>query len=220
MEKRFKLKIAGQGEVKAAIVVPDDGDPEASVVLAHGQANDLDHELLTILCDGLEERGYASLRFNFPYKEAGGNTPDSREVLIQAYRAARDELEQRVEDAKIFLAGKSLGARIAASVAEQDGAAGLIFLGYPIHRPGAEPRDYEHIVNIESPMLFFVGTRDPFCKVEKLQKILEQRAGKSLLQVVEDGDHSFVPPEDDERPVELIYETIAMVAADWLDETI
>ena len=202
----------------AAINMPEEGDPEAGVIVAHGQANDLDHELLVTFSEGLAERGYASLRFNFPYKEAGHNAPDDRETLIKAYRAARDELARRLGDAKIFLAGKSMGARIAALVAAQDGAAGLIFLGFPIHRPGQEPRNYDHILKMEPPMLFFAGTRDPFCEIEKLQKVLEQRTGKSTIQIVEDCEHSFIPSEGDDRPVELIYRTIAMVTADWLDE--
>ena len=217
-EESFSLKIEGVGEVSAVFTTPGD-EPEAGVVVAHGQANDLDHDLIVVFCEGLARRGYASLRFNFPYSEAGRESPDSRETLMKAYRAAVEELGRRVEG-KIFMGGKSLGARIASLVAEEDGAPGLIFLGYPIHRPGGEALRYEHLVEIEAPILFFAGTRDPFCNIDNLTEILEQRFHSSTLQPVEDGNHSFEPPEEDERPVGLIYEEIARVAADWLDEVL
>ena len=67
-------------------------------------------------------------------------------------------------------------------------------------------------------MLFFVGTRDPYCEIPKLQKILEMRENPSTLQIVENGDHSFELPEGDDRPQDVIYEVIAEAAADWLDE--
>jgi len=80
---------------------------EGGVVVAHGQLNDMEHPLLVTFSKGLAKRGYACLRFNFPYREKGGNAPDKREVLMAAMREARDELDVRIE-APIYLAGKSL----------------------------------------------------------------------------------------------------------------
>ena len=217
MEERFKMEVEGAGSVSAAYSTPGD-EPMGGVAVAHGQANDLDHDLLRTFTEVLARRGYAGLRFNFPYREAGKKAPNSKEILMETYRAARDDLAQRLDDAPIYLAGKSLGARTASLVADADGARGLIFLGYPIHAPGKEPSNYEHLLDIEAPMLFFAGTRDPFCDVKKLQRILEERSYYSSLQLVENGNHSFEPPKNDERSIELIYNNIAQVTADWLDE--
>ena len=217
-EERLTLKVPGDGEVTAVVVMPEDADDvEGGVVIAHGQMNDLDHPLLVAFSEGVAERGYASIRFNFPYRERGENAPDKREVLMAALREARDELGSRVE-APIYLAGKSLGARVASYVAETDKTPGLIYLGYPIHAPGGEPTRYEHLLEIEAPMLFFVGDRDPYCDVEKLKKVLEGRALPSTVQIVDKGDHSFEVPEGDDRPQDVIYQEIAVVVADWLDE--
>lgn len=217
-EERFKLDIPGSGEVTAALAVPGAGGDDGAVV-AHGQANDLDHPLLATFCEGLAARGYAALRFNFPYKEEGRKSPDGKVTLMRAYRAARDELAGRLgSESRVFLAGKSLGARVASYVADSDGAPGLIFLGYPLNPPGGEPGNYEHLLRIRAPMLFFAGTRDSLCDPDKLGDILERREYPSSLQKVEGGDHSFVLPADDDRTVEMIYEDIAMVTADWLDE--
>lgn len=218
--EKFKMEIEGAGKVGAVFTAPEDDEPEVAVVVAHGQANDFNNELLVSFSNGLAERGYASLRFNFPYREAGKKSPNGKGTLVKAYKTARDELERKTEDAKIVYAGKSLGARIASYVAEEEPPSGLIFLGYPIHRPGGEPGNYAHLLEMESPMLFFAGTRDPFCNMEKLQNILELRTHPSSLQIVEGGEHSFIPPEGDDRPVEIIYRNIAAVSADWLDEYI
>lgn len=217
-ENRFKLNVPGDGAVKAVVVTPDDpGEIEGGLVVAHGQMNDLDLPLLAAYSEGLAERGYASIRFNFPYRERGENVPDGQEILMAALREARDELDSRIE-APIYLAGKSLGARVASLVAKADKAPGLIFLGYPIHAPGGEPRSVEHLIEIEAPMLFFVGTRDPFCDVNKLHSILEKREHTSSVQIVDGGGHSFELPDGDDRPQEIIFENIAEVTADWLDE--
>lgn len=217
-EERTKIRVPNVGEVSAVVTLPSEVEEiEGGVVVAHGQMNDLDHILLKIFSEVLAERGYAALRFNFPYREKGLNVPDKRDILLSAMREAREELSYRIE-APVYLAGKSLGARVASYLAVEEKTPGLIYLGYPIHGPNGEPRDIDHLYKIEAPMLFFVGTNDPFCDIEKLKKILEQREYPSTLQIVEEGDHSFVVPESEERPQHLIYENIAYVAADWLDE--
>ncbi len=218
-EEKFRLEIPRLGEVTAAVAMPGGGAKDG-VVVAHGQANDLDHPLIATFCEGMAARGYGALRFNFPYKEEGKKNPDGKVALMRAYRAARDELMGRLsgDEPRVFLAGKSLGARVASYVADVDGAPGLIFLGYPLNAPGGEPGNYEHLLRIRAPMLFFAGARDPLCDPDKLEEILEQREYPSSLQKVEGGDHSFAPPSGDDRTTENIYEDIAMVTADWLEE--
>ena len=50
-------------------------------------------------------------------------------------------------------------------VADGMEAAGLVFLGYPLHPPGKPDRlRADHLSRIEVPMLFLQGTRDPFAK--------------------------------------------------------
>ena len=68
----------------------------------------------------------------------------------------------------MFAGGKCYGGRMASmAVAEGMPAAGLVFLGYPLHAPGKPDsvRD-EHLYGIEVPMLFLQGTKDPFADPE------------------------------------------------------
>ena len=42
---------------------------------------------LVAVADALAERGFATVRFNFPYTERGGRAPDPAPVLEACYRA-------------------------------------------------------------------------------------------------------------------------------------
>ena len=71
-------------------------------------------------------------------------------------------------------------------------AAGLVFLGYPLHPPGKPERIRDaHLYEIGVPMLFFEGTRDPFATTELLAGVLEKLGDRATLISIEGGDHSF-----------------------------
>ena len=61
-------------------------------------------------------------------------------------------------------------------------AAGLVFLGYPLHPPGKPERVRdEHLYGIEVPMLFIEGTRDPFATAEVLDPVLAKLGDRATL---------------------------------------
>ena len=70
-------------------------------------------------------------------------------------------------------------------------AAGLVFVGYPLHPPGKPERARDqHLSKVEVPMLFLQGTSDPFAGWELLTKVVD-RLGDATLHPIEGGDHSF-----------------------------
>ena len=94
----------------------------------------------------------------------------------------------------IWATGKSFGGRMA-SMAVADGmtAAGLVFLGYPLHPPGKpeKPRD-EHLPAITVPMLFLQGTNDPFASPNaQLDEVARRVGSNAVVQWFEGGGHSF-----------------------------
>jgi len=141
--------------------------------------------------EGLAEEGIACLRFNFPYKERGSKAPDPPQVLVEAWRAAF-ERAQTVGDA-VWVSGKSMGGRIGSmAVAEGMPAAGLVFLGYPLHPPGKPERIRDaHLDDIRVPMLFIQGTRDSFARWDLLEGVVKRLADRAVLHPIEGGDHSF-----------------------------
>ncbi len=89
--------------------------------------------------------------------------------------------------------GKSMGGRIASmAAAEGMPAAGLVFLGYPLHPPGRPDRlRDEHLDAVAVPMLFLQGTRDTFARPDLLAAVLERLGPRAELVSIEGGDHSF-----------------------------
>jgi predicted alpha/beta-hydrolase family hydrolase len=195
------------------------GDPV--VVVAHGAGNDMDSPLLVGFAEGLGEAGVGSLRFNFRYKQQGRKAPDPPQVLRDVFTAAFEDAVRRAAGTQVFAGGKSLGGRIASLlVADGLGAAGLVFLGYPLHPPGKSdrPRD-EHLDRIEAPMLFLEGTRDPFARWELIEQVCARLGERATLHAVEGGDHSFrvrgrrVPDEDIGRELAVVAAGFVRTAA-------
>ena len=177
------------GEVSGAWNRPD-GDARSALILAHGAGHGMNTRLLIDIGEALAARGVAVPRFNFPYMEAGRRGPDPRPRLEACYRAVADTVAEEFE--RPYLGGKSMGGRIASHiVAEGFPAAGLVFLGYPLHPPGQPERIRDaHLRQIEVPMLFLQGTRDPFANPDLLHQTVKGLPGARLVEIA-GGDHSF-----------------------------
>ena len=164
------------GQVSAVAALPANflTGRSTGVMIAHGAGNDMQHPFIGAVHEGLAARGFLAVKFNFPYKERGGRAPDPSGVLEDCYRSVVDAVrsDPTLRPGRLFLAGKSLGGRIASHLAAARVITdGLIFLGYPLH-PAGQPGDLRvaHLPKIHAPMLFFAGTRDPLCRFEFLRK--------------------------------------------------
>lgn len=185
----------GEVTVSGAYARPD--NPSATLVVAHGAGAGMEHPFLRGFTDALNSLGLATLRFNFPYREAGRKFPDRPPTAIAAWRAAMAaaavQAAEYGDTGPVWAAGKSFGGRMA-SMAVADGmeAAGLVYLGYPLHPPGKpdKVRD-EHLYGITSPMLFLQGSRDSFATPGILEDVVRRIGPSAVLQWVEGGDHSF-----------------------------
>jgi predicted alpha/beta-hydrolase family hydrolase len=149
---------------------------------------------ITFFHKGLAERGYLTVKFNFPYMEARRKVPDKKEILETSYRQIIQEVRASPYHPKrMFVGGKSMGGRIASQVvADGETVDGLFFLGYPLHRPGRPEmlRD-EHLYLIKKPMLFLSGTKDQFAKKELLDDVVSKLGDRAEIHWVEGGDHSL-----------------------------
>jgi len=186
----------GDLALTAAYARPD--RPSATVVVARGAGAGMEHPFLRGFTAALNDLGTATLRFNFPYREAGRKFPDRPPVAIAAWRAAMAAAAEQArahDDAgPLWAAGKSFGGRMASmAVAEGMEAAGLVYLGYPLHPPGKPDklRD-EHLYGLTTPMLFLQGSRDTFATPGILTDVVSRIGPNAVLQWMEGGDHSFV----------------------------
>jgi predicted alpha/beta-hydrolase family hydrolase len=125
--------------------------------------------------------------------EAGKRSTDRAPVAVDAWRAAVDAAAERSAGTPVWASGKSFGGRMASmAVAERMPAAGLVFLGYPLHPPGKPERIRdEHLDAIDVPMLFLQGTRDPFASIDLLNGVVDRLGPRASIEWFHDADHSF-----------------------------
>lgn len=163
------------------------------LLLAHGAGAGMDHPFLVSLCEHLAGDLLQVVRFNFPYmarslEEGRRRPPDRAPVLLQCWR----EMIERFADRPLLLAGKSMGGRMAAELADESKAAGLVLLGYPFHPSGKPERWRGEVLKcMTTPTLLLQGERDSFGNRCELTDF----AFSAAVQVVwiPDGDHSFAP---------------------------
>lgn len=190
----------------------------AMLVLAHGAGAGMRHAFMNQLAAALAGRGVATLRYQFPYMEAGRRGPDRPALLEATVRAAVAEAARRAPDLALFAGGKSMGGRMtsrAQAEAALPGVRGLVLVGFPLHPPG-EPGTTraEHLARVSLPMLFLQGTRDDLAGLDLLAPIVLAMP-HAFLEVVDGADHSFALPAAEARVRSAIGE-IADAAAGWM----
>lgn len=221
--KKIAITVAEGESVSAILTVPETvhTGQATGIIFAHGAANDMNTPLIVAVSEGLAQKGFVTLRFNFPYREKGRKSPDSQGKLVQTWKSVYDHMKSRsghrIE--KVIAVGKSMGGRVASQMAA-DGQMELdrlIFLGYPLHASGRKDRlKDEHLYRIGVPMLFFAGTRDPLCDLNSLNGVLKKLACEWALEIIEGGDHAFRLPRSDPRTNKQVYAQVLTKCIAWL----
>lgn len=192
----------------------------ACLVLAHGAGAGMTHRSMTAVADGLAARGVASLRYQFPYMEAGGRRPDVPAVAHVAVRAAVAEANRRAPDLPLFAGGRSFGGRMtsqAQAKAPLPGVRGLVFFAFPLHpagKPGIERAD--HLDAVDVPMLFLQGTSDALAELGLLRQVVERLGERATLVLAEAADHSFHAPARTGRKDPEVLADLLDATADWM----
>ena len=183
----------GIGDTSVSAVYARPAHTMATLVVAHGAGSGMDHPFLAGFARAINEASVATLRFNFPYREAGKKFPDKPPAAIAAWRAAMEEAAARSGGEPVWAAGKSFGGRMASmAVAEGMAAAGLVYLGYPLHPPGKpEKLRDQHLYGLTLPMLFLQGTRDAFATPELLESVVAHIGPSATLEWCEGAGHTF-----------------------------
>ena len=165
------------------------------IVLGHDTGSDMDQAFLSALHVRLVQRGYLTLRFNFPFAEQKKKRPDPSPLLEGTFRAAITSLvrDPQIAPARLFFGGMGLGARVATQVvASGQTADGIVCLGFPLH-PSGKPNQQkaDALFRIICPVLFVQGSRDPYCRIDRLEALRRRIGAPTSLHVVQDADHGF-----------------------------
>ncbi len=186
------------------------------VLLAHGAGAGQDHPWIVTVREGLARHGLFVMSFNYRYTEAGRKSPDRLPTLLAVHRAAADALAKECD--RVVLVGKSMGGRVGSHLAGDEAwpAAALVYFGYPLVPMGkGEPRPVDHLLAIEAPQLFFAGTRDRLSPPDLIANVAGS-VPDGVLEVVEDGDHSFKVPKRSGTTSEAVLAGIIETTAAWL----
>ncbi|MFC0116337.1 alpha/beta family hydrolase [Pseudoalteromonas xiamenensis] len=171
-------------------------NPIANLLLAHGAGAGLDSDFMVEIAELLAARGVNVARFDFEYMQQAKalnkrRPPDRAPKLLDCFL---ENIHRVNSDLPLFIAGKSMGGRMATLLAAQNevDVYGVIALGYPFHPPGKpEKLRTEHFGDVTVPFLIVQGERDTFgTKDEVLGLPIPQTIKFEWLQ---DGDHSFKP---------------------------
>ena len=153
------------------------------------------HAFLEKMAALLAARDVATLRYQFPYVEAGRKMPDRPALLELTVRAAVAEAARRAPDLPLLAGGKSMGGRMTsqAQAAEPLPALRAIaFIGFPLH-PAGKPSTTraEHLPRVGVPMLFLQGARDELADLSLLEPVVRPLEPPAELVVIDGADHSF-----------------------------
>uniref|UniRef100_A0A6J0TW30 Testis-expressed protein 30 isoform X3 n=1 Tax=Pogona vitticeps TaxID=103695 RepID=A0A6J0TW30_9SAUR len=207
----------GSKYLDAILSLPDKILPYA-VILTHGASGDMNYSHLVSLANYLVSHGLLCLRF----------TCKSLNIIhrAKAYKAVVEYLRSSSDYrlSGIFLGGRSMGSRAAASVtrqADQDSDSfiqGLICLSYPLHRPKLQTklRD-EDFLFIKSPVLFVSGTADEMCDQQLLEDVAGKMEGPKKIHWIEKANHSMAVKG---RATDDILLEINMQVLSWIKEVI
>lgn len=213
-EKKLSIKVSASiGAVSAKLI--EANKAKAVLVLAHGAGAGMDHSFMKNLSDALEAEGITTLRFNFPYMEHKRGRPDSPAVAMKTVEAAVARAAELYPKLPLLVGGKSFGGRMSShwvSAVAPPGVRGLVFFGFPLHRPGeASIERAEHLYSIATPMLFLQGTRDTLADLTSLKKVC-RKLKKSTLVTFEGADHSFKSAK------EYLIPKLAETVAKWMSK--
>jgi predicted alpha/beta-hydrolase family hydrolase len=208
---------AALGEVSAFLLRPPDA--WLLYVLAHGAGAGMRHPFLDRVSAALAARGIATLRYQFPYMDAGRSRPDSPPMLQATVRAAVMEAGELSPDLPLIAGGKSLGGRMSSSAAASkalERVRGLAFLGFPLHPPGQPgTQRADHLRHVDLPMLFLQGTRDAFARLDLITDVVSGLGARASLHRVDGADHSFGVLKRSGQSPERVMDELAGAISDW-----
>jgi predicted alpha/beta-hydrolase family hydrolase len=167
------------------------GDPVGTLALGHGAGGGIEAKDLVAVTRAAAAAGWRVLRVEQPWRVAGKPVAAPPPQLDVGWRAVLTALrEEGGLRGPLVLGGRSAGARVACRSADEQGAAGVLALAFPLHPPGRPDKsraDELHLVRV--PLLIVQGERDPFGGPAEVIEALGDHPTARVLSVP--GDHSL-----------------------------
>lgn len=179
------------------------------LLMAHGAGASTSHPFFAQLIPLLNQNGCHVWTFDFAYmvkalSEEKKRPPAQLPLLIKEYESVIGVVRQLIGTASLWIGGKSMGARVACHVANQDNVAhdieGVYALGYPFHPVGKPDKLRLEVLQATSTPIFICqGERDAFGNVNDISHYSLPEHIK--VAFIHDGDHSFIPRKSSGRDI-------------------
>jgi len=189
------------------LLITEAARPIGSVLFAHGAGADMQHAFMTELSQQFSMLGLTVIRFNFPYMikravDGVKRPPDRMPMLINHFCEVlnSEQVQTVITNQPIYLAGKSMGCRVALSVLGNASLfaqyatqiKGAICLGYPFHAIGKPEKLRLNPINeCLKPILIIQGERDKLG--DKTAVLSYQLPNQCQVHFINDGDHDLKP---------------------------
>ena len=213
------IQVEGGRVVSSLLVRP--AGARLALVLAHGAGAGMRHPFLAAVAERCAAHGVATLRYQFPYIEAGGHRPDPPELAVATVRAAVEAAAHALPGLPLVAGGKSFGGRMtsqAQAASPLPGVRGLVFLGFPLHPEGEPARERaDHLQQVACPMLFIQGTRDELADPALLAAVVEGLGARATLESIADADHAFHLPARSGRRDAEVHAAMLDALVRWID---
>lgn len=194
-------------------------DARLFYVFAHGAGTDMNHPFMHNLAQHLFDIGVATLRYNFPYMDAGRGRPDPPGKLEGAVKAAIEKARDLAGDLPIIAGGKSMGGRMTSQLLAKKpdaGVKGIAFVGFPLHQPGKPSTERAaHLQQLQVPMLFLQGTRDNLANLELMKEVAAALGPKATLHIIDTADHSFAVLKRSGKSSDDVMKELAQTILQW-----
>lgn len=191
------------------------GSADWVLIYAPGAGSSIADPFGAYLAAALADEGVASLRFQFPYMEAGRRVPDREPTLEATWLAAIETA--RAGGGRLVIGGRSMGGRVASQIVAQGTMVdALVLFAYPLHPPGRPDRArINHLPRIAVPTLFCSGTNDAFASPVEIGSAVAMVPG-ATLHLLDAADHGFVVRKASGRTREQVWQEAAAAFLEWL----
>ena len=199
--------------------LPDAEPARHLFIYAPGAGSNINDPFGSYLSQRLVQSGFACVRFQFPYMEAGKRRPDQPALLEDTWKQVIETV--RMPDATLIVGGRSMGGRIASHIAAQGVSVdALALFAYPLHPPGNPSKSRDaHLSQIVAPTLFCSGTRDAFATPEELAAAAGT-VPKATIRPLEGADHGFSVLKSSGRTREDVWGEVTRFLLSWIETQI
>ncbi|MDR4499248.1 MAG: alpha/beta fold hydrolase [Candidatus Scalindua sp.] len=168
---------------------------------------DMENNVITSLGNGLAEKGYATLRFNYRgvgnsesrfdniadkynYWENVLKSDDCSDALIDAV-SALDYLVSSVDNHEVYVAGYSFGAVVAMRLSVMnENIKACASISTPFTR-----FDFSFLSGCVRPKLFICADNDFATSVDEVKEGMKNIPEPKILEIIEDCDHFYIERE-------------------------